>query len=326
MKSTSQRLARLIFLAGFLLLSGLTGLLVNVQQATAYSNYLTAAENQYPSILGTKLDSCQLCHPAGGYGLNPYAQDYKNAGHSFTSIEQLDSDKDGYANIVEITALTWPGDPSSYPVAAATSTPTPTRTLTPTPLPTNPGPTSTSTATSLPASATPTPTQTSVPTVTDTPPAGATPTRIPVPVPANRFAFLGEVTGYPLGGGYEGDWIVSGRVVHVGSTTWLEQPGLLGQRSQVWVWGRRAAGGSVDATYIRILTKGAPAGDATFTPSPTATKTVQPSDTPRPTVTPSATRTPKPYATATRTPAPTRTPEPTDDDDRRPSGTNAGGN
>jgi hypothetical protein len=96
----------------------------------------------------TKLDACSLCHQGGNitqngkishygscdychqiYGLqpphgdirltlNPYGSAYDKAGRSqdaLRSIEGLDSDGDTYTNIVEIKALTFPGDPKDHP-------------------------------------------------------------------------------------------------------------------------------------------------------------------------------------------------------------------
>ncbi len=321
MRPKRQPVVRLLFVAGFLLLSGLTALLVDAQQVGAYSSYLSAADNQYPKIIGTKLDSCQLCHPSGGYALNPYAQDYRAAGHSFTAIEQADSDKDGFSNIVEIDALRWPGDASDFPAAAATNTPTPTRTNTPppssptftaTPSPTRSGPAATSTPT-VPA---PSPTATASATVSAPP--GSTPTPWPLPAPIQRFAFLGEVSAYPESGGHTGAWRVSGRTVQVTELTWLEQPGLLGEHSAVWVWGMRAPAGVINAAYIRILTQGEDDDEADPPATVTAvaaTKTPTPTRTSTRASTPTQTRTPRPSATPSRTPSPTPTEE--DDDDAR---------
>jgi hypothetical protein len=105
-------------------------------------NFLTV----YPFATSTKLDDCSLCHPGGSitqgtktthYGscdychntyllqpphgpvpLNGYGQDYLNAGrdqNALKEIENLDSDGDGYTNIQEIDALTFPGDKNDYP-------------------------------------------------------------------------------------------------------------------------------------------------------------------------------------------------------------------
>ena len=97
----------------------------------------------YPDIAGTKLDSCALCHSGGQYEkkpgawvtlgscqwchyeygydasgdinltLNPYGKDYRDNGrneNALISIEDLDSDEDGFSNIEEIAALRFPGN------------------------------------------------------------------------------------------------------------------------------------------------------------------------------------------------------------------------
>jgi len=112
-------------------------------------NFRTA----YPYMVGTKLDSCTLCHKGGnytdpstsktttlgscqychaitGYGsdptqfintLNPYGRDYLNNGRNqaaLKAIESLDSDGDGFSNIAEINSKplpTYPGDPNDNP-------------------------------------------------------------------------------------------------------------------------------------------------------------------------------------------------------------------
>lgn len=104
----------------------------------AKSSYLTAFINTYPAAASTKLNSCQLCHtsiPAK----NAFGADYKSHGHNFQAIEALDSDGDGFSNLAEIQAGTWPGDPSDKPSAptptAVAPTPTPTTVPVPTPTP-----------------------------------------------------------------------------------------------------------------------------------------------------------------------------------------------
>ena len=115
----------------------------------------------YPDKVGTKLDSCTLCHtggkytPPGGkestlgscqychavtnYGadlsaptllktLNPYGKDYLANGRSVSAIQaigNIDSDGDGYPNAVEIAAIRYPGDPNDDP----TKLPAPSRVL-----------------------------------------------------------------------------------------------------------------------------------------------------------------------------------------------------
>jgi hypothetical protein len=98
----------------------------------------------YPDKAGTKLDHCSLCHTGGqdakgnplgscqychytyGYDahgnindtLNAYGKDYLGHGRSsgaVRDIEGLDSDGDGYSNIVEINAERFPGDPNDDP-------------------------------------------------------------------------------------------------------------------------------------------------------------------------------------------------------------------
>jgi cytochrome c2 len=67
---------------------------------------------------------CQVCHtamPPAKTNLNPYAADLQKAAKgalneaAFKAIENLDSDKDGSTNVVEIRAGTLPGDPRSKP-------------------------------------------------------------------------------------------------------------------------------------------------------------------------------------------------------------------
>lgn len=84
--------------------------------ALAVGGYLSQFNAQYGTA-GTKLDSCTLCHGAGGPPNNPYGAAYAANGHNYTAIEQLDSDGDGYTNLEEITAGTHPGDPNDFPNA-----------------------------------------------------------------------------------------------------------------------------------------------------------------------------------------------------------------
>jgi len=94
---------------------------------------LTAAQGQYSNIVGTALDACGLCHTAT-FGFNGYGLAYASSGKDFAGIEGQDSDGDGFTNIEEILALTFPGDAASKP---APTDPTPT----PPPPPTDPTPT-----------------------------------------------------------------------------------------------------------------------------------------------------------------------------------------
>jgi hypothetical protein len=88
--------------------------------AYALPSYLSSFNSTY-NTSNTVLNTCGLCHidPNGGGARNAYGTDYANNGHNFAAIESLDSDKDGFTNIVEINARTFPGDASSHPAAAA---------------------------------------------------------------------------------------------------------------------------------------------------------------------------------------------------------------
>ncbi len=104
----------------------------------------------YPAVVGTKLDSCTLCHGGGSYTsggktttlgscqwchyvtnygeesspenlqrtLNQYGKDYLANGRdpaAFSIIEALDSDGDTYSNKAEIEAIRYPGDAADTP-------------------------------------------------------------------------------------------------------------------------------------------------------------------------------------------------------------------
>ncbi|MFH1756241.1 MAG: hypothetical protein ABIA59_11135, partial [Candidatus Latescibacterota bacterium] len=71
---------------------------------------------------GLILDQCDTCHlPGGSYSqFNPYGDDLKtsfnqlgNITAALQAVEGMDSDGDGDSNIIEINALTFPGEASS---------------------------------------------------------------------------------------------------------------------------------------------------------------------------------------------------------------------
>ena len=69
---------------------------------------------------GSALDTCNTCHSPALFNIVPnpvnyYGGDLFNNSLDFAKIEGKDSDGDGYTNIAEITARTFPGDPSSHP-------------------------------------------------------------------------------------------------------------------------------------------------------------------------------------------------------------------
>jgi hypothetical protein len=159
-----------------LILLGLT----QPMPALASSAHLFTARALYPHLVGTRLDSCSLCHTAylpllNYYGLTLWAYD-----HNFEAIEPYDSDGDGWSNLDELLALTNPGDPYDRP---GSPTPRPTETVEPThtPTPTIP-PTDTPTSTDTPEpTETPLPTDTPQPTETVEPTESPQPTDTPTP-------------------------------------------------------------------------------------------------------------------------------------------------
>jgi hypothetical protein len=89
--------------------------LIGVPMVAARPTYFAAFKEKY-NTGGTKLDSCNTCHTSGGGSpRNPYGIAYSENGKDFTSIENLDSDNDGFTNIEEINAQTFPGGPNDYP-------------------------------------------------------------------------------------------------------------------------------------------------------------------------------------------------------------------
>lgn len=111
------------------------------QSGSAAPGDLSSAVSKYPILNGSGLQTCDLCHTASVPNLNPFGTAYKNNGRNiaaFGAIESLDSDGDGFTNIQEINALTFPGNAASKPaVPTATNTPLPAPTNTNVPLPTN---------------------------------------------------------------------------------------------------------------------------------------------------------------------------------------------
>ena len=193
MKRMRLRTSHLLLMAGLVVLVAGIFAVADTQSAQAVSSYMTSFRTQYPNARGTTLDSCAVCHPAGGYTLNPYAQDFAANNHSYTAIAALDSDRDGFTNIAEINALTAPGDAASHPSGSATATPTrtsvpPTATPTRTAVP----PTATPTRTAVPATATRTP----VATATQVGPT-ATRTQIPPTATATRVVPTATRTQVP---------------------------------------------------------------------------------------------------------------------------------
>ena len=100
-----KRLFSIFFIMTFLLAGDIV--------AYASSGYLTNFNNTYGTS-ATRLNTCSLCHPSVP-SLNPYGNAFFNSGHNFLTIEPQDSDGDGFSNIDEINAKTFPGNPASKP-------------------------------------------------------------------------------------------------------------------------------------------------------------------------------------------------------------------
>lgn len=89
--------------------------MLSLSAAMAYAKpaELNAFKAAYPNA-SSALKTCKACHD-GVPKLNYYGQDYVKAGKNFKAIEALDSDGDGFSNLAEITAGTFPGDKASHP-------------------------------------------------------------------------------------------------------------------------------------------------------------------------------------------------------------------
>lgn len=87
--------------------------------AVSYNSHLSAFNGLYGTS-GKVLDTCVTCHD-GGYSFNAYGADYRAKFNelggdkvaALHAVEPFDSDHDGYSNIVEINAGTFPGNPAS---------------------------------------------------------------------------------------------------------------------------------------------------------------------------------------------------------------------
>ena len=175
-KGVNTAVKALISTGGILLLVAVYAL-SGTHKVLANSSDIANARSKYPAITGTRIDSCSLCHTGSIPNLNPYGSAYKSNGRNiaaFDLIRAADSDGDGFTNLQEITALTFPGDSSDHPVPP-TNTPAPTNTSVPTNTPVPP--TSTRTATQVPPTNTPAPTSMASPIPTRTSvPGGGMPT------------------------------------------------------------------------------------------------------------------------------------------------------
>jgi mono/diheme cytochrome c family protein len=102
---------------------GLLFVLAQDVEAKPSSEFLPAFEATYPSAVGSRIDSCTVCHNIQGseYELNSYARQWKED-ENFVAINDLDADGDGYTNVEEINAHTFPGNGSDNPSTVTTTT------------------------------------------------------------------------------------------------------------------------------------------------------------------------------------------------------------
>ena len=116
---------------GTVMAIGLLFILAHDVEAKNKSEFLPAFEATYPAAVGSRIDSCTLCHNVQGseYKLNPYARQWKED-ENFVAINNQDADGDGYSNIEEINAHTFPGNPSDNPSTVTTTTTIPGATTT----------------------------------------------------------------------------------------------------------------------------------------------------------------------------------------------------
>ncbi len=100
---------------------------------TAYgTSGIYSTFNTTYSTGSTALDTCNTCHEPPGQSannLNSYGAAVRaNLGGgtagALAAVELLDSDGDTFTNIVEINALTFPGDDTSFPAAVDNTAPT----------------------------------------------------------------------------------------------------------------------------------------------------------------------------------------------------------
>jgi hypothetical protein len=97
--------------------------------AHAKSGYTTQFNTKYGTA-GTALDTCTICHPSVPQ-TNSFGADFASKtipGHTAlafdAALEARDSDGDGFTNIAEINAKTFPGNSSSHPAGSDTTPPT----------------------------------------------------------------------------------------------------------------------------------------------------------------------------------------------------------
>jgi hypothetical protein len=109
------------------MLGGLLVALVAPAGAHARSTYLSSFNSRYGTAT-TRLDSCNTCHGSSTQTFNPYGADVlagmgSGIANALSNVESTDSDGDGFTNLTEIQALTFPGNATDKPVTEPTACP-----------------------------------------------------------------------------------------------------------------------------------------------------------------------------------------------------------
>ena len=94
-----------------------------ISSVYAESSYMNTFNTTYGTS-STVLNTCTLCHPSGTSTHNAYSTAFRNASPNYRTIESSDSDGDGFTNIVEINARTFPGNSASRPSSGDATLPT----------------------------------------------------------------------------------------------------------------------------------------------------------------------------------------------------------
>jgi len=100
--------------SGFILILALALTLTGLSLAFGWKSDMEDFNNLYFTE-GTRLDDCTVCHQKDREFFTDYGQDYQDYYRNFELIQAHDSDGDGFTNIEEIEALTFPGDPDDMP-------------------------------------------------------------------------------------------------------------------------------------------------------------------------------------------------------------------
>jgi len=121
-----------VAIAAPLVTSVVLGLVAWISPAESTPENGAKFNKQYKTS-GSRLDSCQTCHTSASgtkSNINQYGNDWAANNHDFAAVEGLDSDADGFSNIDEINARTFPGDAKDNPDTKAAPKPPPSTTTT----------------------------------------------------------------------------------------------------------------------------------------------------------------------------------------------------